>query len=645
VPIVLPETGKRCACGGTIEGGGECAACRARRSLPIASPSDERERAADAAVERALGGVSGRGAMRPPAAPTADPLGASSGRLPRAVARDLGSRFGHDFSQIKVFSDEASARAADTLGAAAFTVGQNVYFAHGRYQPDTPEGRTLIAHELAHTIQQASGPALIQRRLAGDCASAMENVDEQRDELSRAGRAAHLQIESYFSDVLSHERRVPRGDKRTMGRACPGVTTSYGAADLVRFKGMTVSIGEIKSIDGREYAAPEVAHYIERGDESAGRLLGTGPCRGRPDDRDKTFDEHWFEGAIQRTRRKPTLQALDTGVPAATTDLGPFLSDARKHLRCERRAGGAVVYWCVPRDPRRRRDSRQSQTAAMPAARPQAQPQQMPRARIVDVATGFEDTARRMRPVTLPAGRDLIIAFDAGMYDQAARAAERAYLERQRRFMRVDLRSAPAITTMVAGAVVGGVIAAPAVIMLCAEAAPEVITSLAAFARMAIAASETATGSVAASQLGAGSIGAGEVATGAAAAGGAGAAAAGGAGTAVASGAATTYATSTGITLTVLQGGAGAAAGTVATGGVASISAGQAAAAAAAIALMTGISRADAATGLRPYLDRPLAAVVDVTDHGLGAHQPGSTISLGGGAFRVAITLTTRDQP
>ena len=672
---------KRCACGGIVEGGGECAACRARRlasvgrprpstgsssglpplsalrSLPIASPHDAREHAADAAAGKALAGAPSRGATAAPASPTRDLLGASGGYLPRLLAHDLGSRFGHDFSQIKVFSDETSGRAADALGAAAFTVGQNIYFSSGRYRPETRAGRSLIAHELAHTVQQASGPQLIQRRLAGDCAEEMETVDDQRDELSRVGGKAHRQIESYFSPALDHERRVPRSDKRVMGRACPGVATSYGAVDLVKFTRFTASIGEIKSVDGAKYAAPEVRHYIQRGDESVGRLLGTGPCRGNANNRDRTFDEHWFDGAIQRRRRPPTLQPLDSDIPTTPTDLGPFWGNVKKDLRCERRTGGAVVYWCVPRSSRRRRDSRQSQTAVIPVARPQAQPKKVP-TRIVDVAEGFEDAARRMRPVMLAPGHDLVIAFDGGIFDEVTRAFEQAYLEQQRRFMRVNLRDYPAPTTWLAGAMVGGAIVAPVVIAFVLLVAPELIASAAALLAeaattiaagevgvSAVTAGELGTGAVTAGEVTTGAVTAGEVTTGATAVGGAGTAAAGGAGTATAAGAAGTYQTATGVTLTVFQGGAGAAGATAATGGVMSIPASQLAAAAAAIALFAGISKADAADGLRPYIDRPLAAVEDVTHDGAGAHHAGGAISLQRGAFRIAITLTTRDGP
>jgi hypothetical protein len=63
----------------------------------------------------------------------------------------------HDFSRVRVYTGEQPAAAAAALGAKAFTTGWDVAFAAGRYRPDTPAGRELLAHELVHVAQQARG--------------------------------------------------------------------------------------------------------------------------------------------------------------------------------------------------------------------------------------------------------------------------------------------------------------------------------------------------------------------------------------------------------------------------------------------------------------------------------------------------------
>lgn len=85
---------------------------------------------------------------------------AISGRLGTGRALDSGVRssmehaFGGDFSRVRIHTDATAARLSSSLNARAFTVGNDVAFATGEYQPDTPVGSALIAHELAHVLQQ-----------------------------------------------------------------------------------------------------------------------------------------------------------------------------------------------------------------------------------------------------------------------------------------------------------------------------------------------------------------------------------------------------------------------------------------------------------------------------------------------------------
>ena len=70
-------------------------------------------------------------------------------------------RFGHDFSRVRVHTDRQAAESVRAVGAVAYTVGSEIAFAEGRYRPRTPQGRRLLAHELAHVAGQrgAADPA------------------------------------------------------------------------------------------------------------------------------------------------------------------------------------------------------------------------------------------------------------------------------------------------------------------------------------------------------------------------------------------------------------------------------------------------------------------------------------------------------
>ena len=64
------------------------------------------------------------------------------------------SRFGADFGRVRVHADDRAAESADVIRARAYTVGRDVVFGARGYAPSTQSGRELLAHELAHTIQQ-----------------------------------------------------------------------------------------------------------------------------------------------------------------------------------------------------------------------------------------------------------------------------------------------------------------------------------------------------------------------------------------------------------------------------------------------------------------------------------------------------------
>jgi hypothetical protein len=65
-------------------------------------------------------------------------------------------RFGHDFGRVRIHADARAAESARAVNALAYTAGQDVVFAAGRYAPATLSGRSLLAHELTHVVQQAN---------------------------------------------------------------------------------------------------------------------------------------------------------------------------------------------------------------------------------------------------------------------------------------------------------------------------------------------------------------------------------------------------------------------------------------------------------------------------------------------------------
>ena len=77
--------------------------------------------------------------------------------LDAGVRGFLEPRLGYDFSNVRVHTGVKAAKSTQSVNAQAYTVGHAIVFGAGQYQPLKPEGQRLLAHELAHVVQQGSG--------------------------------------------------------------------------------------------------------------------------------------------------------------------------------------------------------------------------------------------------------------------------------------------------------------------------------------------------------------------------------------------------------------------------------------------------------------------------------------------------------
>jgi hypothetical protein len=100
-----------------------------------------------------------------------------------------------DVGEVRLHTGEASARAAESIGADAFTIGRDVYFGEGRYAPESAPGQALLAHELTHVRQQA-GPSIQRAEDPEAEASAAERG---------AGGGAALAVESYRRSYVASD--------------------------------------------------------------------------------------------------------------------------------------------------------------------------------------------------------------------------------------------------------------------------------------------------------------------------------------------------------------------------------------------------------------------------------------------------------
>ena len=100
---------------------------------------------------------------KPDASPLAAPpvvrevLGEPGQPLNAETRALMESRFGHDFSKVRVHTDGKAAESAQAVNALAYTVGSDIVLGTGQYAPETNEGKQLLAHELTHVVQQGQG--------------------------------------------------------------------------------------------------------------------------------------------------------------------------------------------------------------------------------------------------------------------------------------------------------------------------------------------------------------------------------------------------------------------------------------------------------------------------------------------------------
>lgn len=144
-------------------------------ALVLGRSGSASERAADRQAAAALSAPGAAGgplhAQRADRASAEGPAPASVHRavqapgepLPPALRARMEPGFGHDFARVRVHHDRHAARSAEDIAAHAYTVGEHIAFAPGRWAPATPDGQRLVAHELAHVVQQRAGAQLVQR--------------------------------------------------------------------------------------------------------------------------------------------------------------------------------------------------------------------------------------------------------------------------------------------------------------------------------------------------------------------------------------------------------------------------------------------------------------------------------------------------
>jgi hypothetical protein len=218
---------RKCACGGTPGPTGECAECHKQR---LSRMRQTRNSLLEARTNSLVPPIVNR------------VLGSSGQPLDRSTRSFMEPRFGHDFSRVRVHTNTSASESASAVDALAYTVGQDVVFAAGQYAPETSAGRTLLAHELAHVVQQQNLGYIAQQSLrigsTDDCYE--QEADRIAHSVTKVSAGPVPRCEPSLSPVNQGATKIQqRPSSMLLQRQVPtGIAIkeikSFGHSDLVQ---------------------------------------------------------------------------------------------------------------------------------------------------------------------------------------------------------------------------------------------------------------------------------------------------------------------------------------------------------------------------------------------------------------------------
>jgi Domain of unknown function (DUF4157) len=214
---------RKCACGKYIVSGAECEECKKNRQ---------------ATLRRAKTNSAWMGAVPPIVHEVLRSPGES---LDVATRSWMEPRFGHDFGSVRVHADAKAAESARAVYALAYTVGRDVVFGTGQFSPTSTAGRKLIAHELAHVVQQQGASAIPDELQIGSPSDASELEAASASDTSLgspAGSAmtpARQQVSRQMNPM--EERASPSREPRRHARSTLPYHQAAELAECIRIMG------------------------------------------------------------------------------------------------------------------------------------------------------------------------------------------------------------------------------------------------------------------------------------------------------------------------------------------------------------------------------------------------------------------------
>lgn len=121
--------------------------------------------------------------------------------LATGVRNQLEGQLAASLGQVRIHADGEADALARSVSAKAFTTGQDIFFRAGAYNPDSPEGLRLLAHEVTHTVQQATGP------VDGNAAPGGVSISDPGDRFEQAADQIANQVVAAQTTVMPIQRQ------------------------------------------------------------------------------------------------------------------------------------------------------------------------------------------------------------------------------------------------------------------------------------------------------------------------------------------------------------------------------------------------------------------------------------------------------
>jgi hypothetical protein len=229
------------------------------------------EQEAERSAQRVAQGTSAGPQRRE--APAGEPLDA-------VTRREMESQLGHRFSDVRIHADTSGARTARSQRARAVTLGTALYFDAGEYEPHTVVGRTLLAHELTHVVQQrrgAVGPRTHLRqtpRAAPVDAAAQKIIDLAQDEKKPKAERAIAAVKAIIDQYYPAD--APKIGKITYTADLDGLKINYKGTGAATTGDLEVGRAFVDGVVQRHFArrVAQVRHEIEHVEQVRSGMVG-----------------------------------------------------------------------------------------------------------------------------------------------------------------------------------------------------------------------------------------------------------------------------------------------------------------------------------------------------------------------------------